>query len=259
MGVVYKARDMHLDRFVGKVTAAGRGSTEPTIRRFVQEAKTASALNHPNIVHIYDIANDGEIDYIAMELVDGKTLADLITLRGLRTEQVLKYGAQVAEALAKSHAAGIIHRDLKPTNIMVTEAGLIKVLDFGLAKLVEGSGDEFAPTRTVRADEIHTEAGAVVGTLAYMSPEQAQGKPVDGRSDIFSLGAVLYEMAAGRSPFWARLASGHIGADSSRPACASAAGDSSGPAKRNRTLPGEGTGGALPACDRSAGCIGSDS
>jgi serine/threonine protein kinase len=203
MGVVYKARDTHLDRFVAlKVLPPERVADAERKRRFVQEAKAASALNHPNIVHIYDIAKDGEIDYIAMELIEGKTLANLIGQRGLRTDQILKYGAQLADALGKAHAAGVIHRDLKPSNIMVTEAGLIKVLDFGLAKLVENSADEFAPTRTVRPDEVHTEDGTVVGTLAYMSPEQAQGKPLDGRSDIFSFGAVLYEMATGRSAFW---------------------------------------------------------
>uniref|UniRef100_Q020S4 Serine/threonine protein kinase n=1 Tax=Solibacter usitatus (strain Ellin6076) TaxID=234267 RepID=Q020S4_SOLUE len=203
MGVVYKARDSHLDRFVAlKVLPPERVADPERKRRFVQEAKAASALNHPNIIHIYDIAKDGDIDYIAMELIEGRTLASVIGQRGLRTEQILKYGTQVADALAKSHGAGVIHRDLKPTNIMVTDAGLIKVLDFGLAKLADNATDEFAPTRTVRADEIHTEDGTVMGTLAYMSPEQAQGKQVDGRSDIFSLGAVLYEMAAGRSAFW---------------------------------------------------------
>src|SRR6266567_9313601 len=140
MGIVYKARDTHLDRFIAlKVLPPERLADPERKRRFVQEAKAASALNHPNIVHIYDIANDGEIDYIAMELIEGRTLANLIGQRGLRTDQILKYGAQVADALGKSHAAGVIHRDLKPTNIMVTEAGLIKVLDFGLAKLAECS------------------------------------------------------------------------------------------------------------------------
>ncbi len=202
MGVVYKARDTHLDRFVAlKVLPPEKVADPERKRRFVQEAKAASALNHPNIVHIYDIANVDGVDYIAMELVEGRTLADLIGERGLRTDQVLKYGIQVADALAKSHAAGIIHRDLKPTNLMVTESGLVKVLDFGLAKLAERSADEFAPTRTVRAEDLRTEEGTIVGTLAYMSPEQAEGKPVDARSDIFSFGAVLYEMVTGRQAF----------------------------------------------------------
>jgi serine/threonine protein kinase len=203
MGVVYRAHDTHLDRFVAiKVLPPEKVADAERKRRFTREAKAASALNHPNIVHIYDIATDGGIDYIAMELVEGRTLSEIIGSRGLRAEQVLKYGAQVADALAKSHAAGIVHRDLKPGNIMVTEGGLVKVLDFGLAKLAEASSDEFAPTRTILTREVRTDEGTVMGTLAYMSPEQAEGKPLDGRSDIFSLGAVLYEMAAGRSAFW---------------------------------------------------------
>src|SRR5437660_3849664 len=143
MGVVYKARDTHLDRSVAlKVLPPDRVADPERKRRFALEAKAASALNHPNIVHIYDIANADGIDYIAMELVEGKTLGDAIGRLGLRTDQVLKYGLQIADALAKSHAAGIIHRDLKPNNIMVTDAGLVKVLDFGLAKLTEVSADE---------------------------------------------------------------------------------------------------------------------
>jgi Tol biopolymer transport system component/tRNA A-37 threonylcarbamoyl transferase component Bud32 len=203
MGVVYKARDTHLDRFVAlKVLPPDRVADPERKRRFVLEAKAASALNHPNIVHIYDIANADGIDYIAMELVEGKTLGDAIGRLGLRTDQVLKYGLQIADALAKSHAAGIIHRDLKPTNIMVTDAGLVKVLDFGLAKLTEASADEFAETRSTAAmDAHHTDEGMIVGTVAYMSPEQAQGKAVDARSDVFSLGAVLYEMVTGKPAF----------------------------------------------------------
>jgi eukaryotic-like serine/threonine-protein kinase len=202
MGVVYKAHDTHLDRFVAlKVLPPEKVSDAERKQRFVQEARAASALNHPNIVHIYDIATAGGIDYIAMELVEGRTLAELIGQRGLRTEQALKYAAQIADALAKSHAAGIVHRDLKPSNVMVTDAGLVRVLDFGLAKLATSPTDEFAPTRTVRSDAFYTEAGAVVGTLVYMSPEQAEGKPVDGRSDLFSFGVVLYEMVTGRRAF----------------------------------------------------------
>ena len=202
MGVVYKARDTHLDRFIAlKVLLSEKVADTERKRRFVQEAKAASALNHPNIVHVYDISTADGVDYIAMELVLGKTLADLIRRRGLPTEQVLKYAAQVADALATSHAAGIIHRDLKPTNIMVTDAGLVKLLDFGLAKLTDLSTDEFASTITARADVPHTEEGFVAGTLGYMSPEQAEGKLVDVRSDLFSFGSVLYEMVTGRRAF----------------------------------------------------------
>src|SRR6476661_8472330 len=135
MGVVYKAVDTHLERFVAlRVLPPDRVADAERKRRFAQEAKAASALNHPNIVHIYDIAEANEIQFIAMEYVAGKTLDQLIGRKGLRLNEVLKYAVQIADALAQAHAAGIIHRDLKPSNIMVTENGLVKVLDFGLAK-----------------------------------------------------------------------------------------------------------------------------
>src|SRR5207244_78231 len=196
MGVVYKARDTHLDRFVAiKVLPPEKVADADRKRRFVQEAKAASALNHPNIVHIYDIAEADGVQFIAMEYVAGKTLGELIGRKGLRLNEALKYAVQIADALAKAHSAGIIHRDLKPSNIMVTENGLVKVLDFGLAKLAETATGEFGETATVRAPEgPNTEEGAIVGTTAYMSPEQAEGKKVDARSDIFSFGSVLYEM-----------------------------------------------------------------
>jgi eukaryotic-like serine/threonine-protein kinase len=203
MGVVYKARDTHLDRFIAiKVLPPEKVADAERKRRFVQEAKAASALNHPNIVHIYDIAEANEIQFIAMEYVAGKTLDQLIGRKGLRLNEVLKYAVQIADALAQAHAAGIIHRDLKPSNIMVTENGIVKVLDFGLAKLSETATGEFGETATVRAPEgPSTEEGAIVGTVAYMSPEQAEGKKVDARSDIFSFGSVLYEVITGRRAF----------------------------------------------------------
>ena len=203
MGVVWKARDTHLDRFVALKTLSAERLADPERkRRFVQEAKAASALNHPNIVHIYDIADADGVQFIAMEYVAGKTLDQLIGRKGLRLNEVLKYAVQIADALAKAHSAGIIHRDLKPSNIMVTENGLVKVLDFGLAKLAETATGEFGETATVRAPEgPSTEEGTIVGTTAYMSPEQAEGKKVDARSDIFSFGSVLYEMVTGRRAF----------------------------------------------------------
>ena len=138
MGVVYKARDTHLDRFVAiKVLPPDRVADPERKRRFVQEAKSASALNHPNIIHIYDINQQDGVDYIAMEHVQGKTLSQLIGRKGLKLSEALKYGVQIADALGRAHAGGIIHRDLKPSNIMVDEHGLVKVLDFGLAKLTE--------------------------------------------------------------------------------------------------------------------------
>src|SRR6478736_7221692 len=176
MGVVYKARDTRLDRFVAlKVLPAGKVANPERKRRFVQEAKAASALNNPHIVTIYDIDQADGIDFIAMEFVPGKTLDQLIGRKGLRLNEALKYAIQIADALAQAHAAGIIHRDLKPSNIMVTENGLVKVLDFGLAKLAETATGEFGETATVRAPGgPSTEEGTILGTTAYMSPEQAE-------------------------------------------------------------------------------------
>jgi Tol biopolymer transport system component/predicted Ser/Thr protein kinase len=200
MGVVYKAHDTHLDRFVAiKVLPPERVADPERKRRFVQEAKAASALNHPNIIHIYDISNQGGVDFMAMEYVAGKTLDQLTPRKGMRVNEALKHAVQVADALSRAHAAGIVHRDLKPSNIMVDEHGLVKVLDFGLAKLTEAAAPgEDEPTRTLRPQ---TEEGTIVGTVAYMSPEQAQGKRVDARSDIFSFGTLLYEMVTGRRAF----------------------------------------------------------
>jgi eukaryotic-like serine/threonine-protein kinase len=195
MGVVYKARDMRLDRVVAIKTLHPEKVSHPGRKeRFIQEAKSVSALNHPNIVHIYDVDQAGEIDFIIMEFVAGKVLERLIPRRGMQAGEALKYAVQIADALAAAHAAGIVHRDIKPRNIIVSEQGLVKVLDFGLAKLTEASYDGADVTRTLRPV---TEEGVIVGTAAYMSPEQAEGNPVDARSDIFSFGAVFYEMLTG--------------------------------------------------------------
>jgi eukaryotic-like serine/threonine-protein kinase len=200
MGVVYKARDTHLDRFVAiKVLPADKVADADRKRRFVQEARAASALNHPNILHVYDIDTSDGVDFMVMEFVPGKTLDQCIGRKGLSLSEALKYATQITEALAKAHAAGIVHRDLKPANIMVTGEGLVKVLDFGLAKLTEQIAED---DRTLTMAEVpRTEDGTIVGTVYYMSPEQAQGKRVDGRSDIFSFGAVLYEMLTARRAF----------------------------------------------------------
>ena len=199
MGDVYKAQDTRLNRFVAIKVLPAKMSTDPERRRrFVQEAQAASALNHPNIITIYDIVSEGDAQFMVMEFVSGNTLHDSITAGGLPVPQVLQYGAQMADALAAAHAAGIIHRDLKPSNVMITRSGLVKILDFGLAKLTDlnPSGDkqsaELGPL---------TQEGAILGTVSYMSPEQAEGKPVDARSDIFSFGSVLYEMVSGRRAF----------------------------------------------------------
>ncbi len=208
MGVVWKARDTRLDRFVAlKFLPTAEMSDPERKRRFVQEAKSASALNHPNIVTIYDIGQAGpegrSADFIAMELVTGKTLGQLIPSKGMRLNEALQYATQVADALAAAHAAGIVHRDLKPGNVMVGDNGRVKLLDFGLAKLTERiEHDPEGSTATIAGQEgPQTEEGLIIGTAAYMSPEQAEGKKLDARSDIFSFGSVLYEMVTGRRAF----------------------------------------------------------
>src|SRR5687767_594308 len=201
MGVVYKARDLHLDRFVAlKVLPPEKVSDPDRKRRFVQEAKAASALNHPNIVTIHDISSDRGVDFIAMELVDGKTLEHIIGRGTIPLKETLRYAVQIADALAAAHNTGIVHRDLKPGNIMVAESGRVRVVDFGLAKLGE-SGDGTGNSETDTQSQRMSVEGMVVGTIAYMSPEQAEGKKLDARSDIFSFGSVLYEMLTGRQAF----------------------------------------------------------
>ncbi len=200
MGVVYEARDSHLDRAVALKILPHDAMANPSRKqRFVQEAKAASALNHPHIVTIYDIDSEDGVDYIAMELIRGRTLEQALSRGKLRLADALKYGVQIADALAAAHAAGIVHRDLKPGNIMITERGDIKVLDFGLAKLTDETDiSEIDETRTQRAV---TDEGSVVGSAPYMSPEQAEGQKVDARSDIFSFGSVMYEMLTGQRAF----------------------------------------------------------
>lgn len=202
MGEIYKAHDPRLNRFVAiKVLPASMSADADRRRRFFQEAQAASALNHPNIITIYDIITEGHTQFMVMEYVAGKTLLDLIPRTGMRAPLVLQYSVQMADALAAAHSAGIIHRDLKPSNIMVTDSGLVKLLDFGLAKLSDrGPGPQSDITATVMEAPLTVE-GAIIGTVNYMSPEQAEGKKLDARSDIFSFGSVLYEMVTGRCPF----------------------------------------------------------
>jgi serine/threonine protein kinase len=204
MGVVYKARDRQLERHVAlKVLPPHLVADRERKKRFAQEAKAASALNHPNIVTIHEIASDHRVDFIVMELVAGKTLDRLIPRQGMRLNEALKLATQMADALTAAHAAGIVHRDFKPSNVMVGENGQVKVLDFGLAKLIHKEHSEEAEdTRTdATRSGPNTEEGTLLGTASYMSPEQAEGMPVDARSDIFSFGSVLYEMVTGKRAF----------------------------------------------------------
>ena len=204
MGVVYKARDKDLGRLVAlKVLPAGLVADPEHRRRLVLEARMASALNHPNIITVHEIASDKGTDFIVMEYVAGKTLDQLIPRRGLPLKQALTYATQLADGLEAAHAAGIVHRDLKPGNVMVSQSGLVKVLDFGVAKVsVEArGGDAEATIKLAPSSGPKTKEGIVPGTLSYMSPEQAEGKSVDMRSDIFSFGLVLYEMVTGQRAF----------------------------------------------------------
>ncbi len=200
MGEVYKARDARLGREVAvKVLPPALSFDADRLKRFETEARAASSLNHPNIVTIHDIGDSGGISFIAMEMVDGQTLRDLVADGLVPTKRLLALAAQVAEGLAKAHGAGIVHRDLKPENVMVTRDGLVKILDFGLAKLTQPDdpdGRTQAPTVSGA-----TAAGSVMGTVGYMSPEQAMGKPLDFRSDHFSFGSIVYEMATGKRAF----------------------------------------------------------
>ena len=200
MGEVYLAHDTKLDRKVAlKILPEDVANDQTRMRRFVQEAKTVSALNHPNILTIHEIEQVDSIQFIATEFIDGETLRGRIRT-GMNLEEILDVGIQTASALAAAHSAGIVHRDIKPENIMVRRDGYIKVLDFGLAKLTESRdslSDLDAPTKAM----VHTSAGVVMGTAFYMSPEQAKGVKVDARTDLWSLGVVLYEMITRRQPF----------------------------------------------------------
>ncbi len=211
MGIVYRAYDAQLNRLLAiKVLSPGTTADEECRARFLREAKTASALNHPNIVTIYDIGRAESLDFIAMEYVEGSTLRDLLSSRRLSIREALDYAVQVVRAMVAAHSAGIIHRDIKPQNIMIggtpPAPRRVKVLDFGIAKLPRSPQPD-DPTLTAP-----TFKDAIVGTAAYMSPEQAQGKPVDERSDIFSFGAVLYEMLSGCRAFDADSSPGVIAA-----------------------------------------------
>jgi Tol biopolymer transport system component len=201
MGEVYRARDTRLSREVAiKVLPSDVADSPDRLRRFEKEAQAASALNHPNIVTVYDIGTADSVSYIAMELVAGKTLREMLAAGPLPVRKLLGIAPQIADGLARAHASGIVHRDLKPENVMVTEDGLVKILDFGLAKLAQPELESDLPTQAPTVSE-GTRPGVVLGTVGYMSPEQASGHPVDFHSDQFSFGSILYEMATGKPPF----------------------------------------------------------
>lgn len=197
---MWKAHDTELDRPVALKTLPAVTAADVSFRnRFLQEARSASALNHPNIITIHDILRQDGATYLVMEFVDGKSFDELIPKKGMRLHDALKSAIQIAGALTAAHKIGIVHRDLKPGNVMVTPAGVVKVLDFGLAKLVEPTA--LSEDDATRSAEALTEKGVIVGTINYMSPEQAEGRAVDTRSDIFSFGSLLYEMISGERAF----------------------------------------------------------
>src|SRR5262249_17122340 len=204
MGEVYLAEDTRLHRNVAlKVLPTDLAANRERMHRFEQEATAAAALNHPNIATIHEIGESDGVNFIAMEFIDGQTLREKIHRERAELRKLLRYLQQVAEGLAKAHAAGIVHRDLKPDNVMITRDGYAKILDFGLAKLTEQTKppgvEAEAPTAVMR--QPLSTPRVVMGTVGYMSPEQAQGKQVDHRSDIFSFGCILYEAATGQRAF----------------------------------------------------------
>src|SRR5580704_6139411 len=199
MGEVYRARDPRLGREVAiKILPASFSSDRDRLQRFEQEARAAAALNHPNILAIFDIGSENGAPYVVSELLEGETLRDRLRTGPLNSRRAIDFALQIVRGLAVAHEKGITHRDLKPENLFITNDGRVKILDFGLAKLTHPEADQSgdAPTQ-----QIATDAGTVMGTVGYMSPEQVRGKPADPRSDIFAFGAILYEMLSGKRAF----------------------------------------------------------
>src|SRR5437868_11620945 len=191
MGEVWKARDTRLERTVAIKVLPERLSASPEVRqRFEREAKTISQLSHPHICALYDVGREGETEYLVMEYLEGETLADRLLKGSLPTEQTLRYGIEIADALDKAHRQGVVHRDLKPGNVMLTKSG-VKLLDFGLAKAMEAPSARSSLTALPTAAHNLTAEGTILGTFQYMAPEQLEGKEADARTDIFAFGAVL--------------------------------------------------------------------
>ena len=204
MGVVYEAEDLDLGRRVAlKFLPPQLSRDQNALDRFLLEARTASALNHPNICTIYAVEKAGDLSFIAMELLDGETLDRRLSAGPLPMDRLLEWSIQLADSLDAAHAKGIIHRDIKPANLFITQRGQLKVLDFGLAKLArpEMEMETIGATQDSPVPANLTSPGATVGTISYMSPEQARGEELDARTDLFSAGVVIYQMATGRLPF----------------------------------------------------------
>ena len=247
MGEVYKARDTRLDRTVAvKVLAQQRASPEER-QRFEREARTISQLSHPHICALYDVGREGETDYLVMEYLEGEPLSDRLARGPLPLEQTLRYGVEIADALDKAHRQGIVHRDLKPPNVMLTKEG-VKLLDFGLAKAMatakRPSELSALPTVTGQGGNL-TQEGTILGTLPYMAPEQVEGKEADSRTDIFALGATLYEMATGKRAFSGSTRASLISAilrDEPKPGLADSADVPSGARPDHRNVSRQGAG-----------------